>query len=50
MPGKNDYLTFINNNDYASMFYMNENNDNIKNTYEYMIFPSVYEKHILMHL
>ena len=38
MVGKNSYLTIINNKDYASLFYMNENEFD-KNTYEYIIYP-----------
>ena len=45
LPGKNDYLTIINNNDYASIFYMNENS-NIKSTYEYLIYPSSYDNNL----
>ena len=45
LPGKNDYLTIINNNDYASIFYMNENPSD-KSTYEYFLYPSSYDNNL----
>ena len=38
MSGNNNYLTIINNNDYASLFYMNENTDKTS-IYEHFIYP-----------